>query len=130
MVREHPAVNNAVRGRRRCGIPIVCLTADLPSLLRSSYVGNDQHIADSVAAQLMGNARFRVRKSVPLVVSAAFRCQQEREIGFRRVLRFVNQYPMPTQNAPRRVQDQKARHQASRPIGKCRLFGSTNASNA
>ena len=87
MAREHPAVNNAVRGLRRRGIPVVCLTTDLPSSRRSAYVGNDQHAAGSVAAQLIGNARPRAQQNVLLVVSVAFRCQQEREMGFRRVLR-------------------------------------------
>lgn len=27
VARKHPAVNTAVRGLRRCGIPVVCLTA-------------------------------------------------------------------------------------------------------
>ena len=87
VAREHPAVNNAVRGLRRRGIPVVCLTTDLPSSRRSAYVGNDQHAAGSVAAQLIGNALPRVQQNVLLVVSVAFRCQQEREMGFRRVLR-------------------------------------------
>ena len=87
VAREHPSVNNAVRGLRRRGIPVVCLTTDLPSSRRSAYVGNDQHAAGSVAAQLIGNALSRVQQNVLLVVSVAFRCQQEREMGFRRVLR-------------------------------------------
>lgn len=87
VAREHPAVNNAVRGLRRRGIPVVCLTTDLPSSRRSAYVGNDQHAAGSVAAQLIGNALSRVQQNVLLVASVAFRCQQEREMGFRRVLR-------------------------------------------
>ena len=87
VAREHPAVNNAVRGLRRRGIPVVCLTTDLPSSRRSAYVGNDQHAAGSVAAQLIGNASPRAQQNVLLVVSVAFRCQQEREMGFRRVLR-------------------------------------------
>ena len=72
VVREHLAVNNAVRGPRRRGIPIVCQTTDLPSLWRSSYVGNDQHAAGSVATQLIGNARPRAQKNQPLVMSVAF----------------------------------------------------------
>ena len=87
VAREHPAVNNAVRGLRRRGIPVVCLTTDLPSSRRSTYVGNDQHAAGSVAAQLIGNAMPRAPQNVLLVVSVAYRSQQEREMGFRRVLR-------------------------------------------
>lgn len=87
VAREHPAVNHAVRRLRRHGIPVVCLTTDLPSSRRNAYVGNDQHAAGSVAAQLIGNALPRVQQNVLLVAGIAFRCQQEHEMGFRRVLR-------------------------------------------
>ena len=85
--REHPAINRAVRKLRTAGIPVVCLTTDLPSSRRSAYVGNDQYAAGSVAGLLIGNALPKERNSILLVMSVPFRCQQEREMGFRRVLR-------------------------------------------
>lgn len=87
VAREHPAINGAIRQLRRAGKPVVCLTTDLPSSRRSTYVGNDQHAAGSVAAQLIGHALSRRDQRILLVMSAAFRCQKERELGFRRVLR-------------------------------------------
>jgi LacI family transcriptional regulator len=87
VAREHPAINRAVRKLRGAGIPVVCLTTDLPSSRRSAYVGNDQYSAGSVAGLLIGNALPRERNSILLVMSVPFRCQQEREMGFRRVLR-------------------------------------------
>ena len=87
VAREHPAINRAVRKLRTANIPVVCLTTDLPSSRRSAYVGNDQYSAGSVAGLLIGNALPKERNSILLVMSVPFRCQQEREMGFRRVLR-------------------------------------------
>lgn len=84
---EHPAFNNAIRKLEDQGIRVICLTTDLPSSRRSAYVGNDQYAAGSVAGQLIGKALPREKKRILLVMSVAFRCQQEREMGFRRVLR-------------------------------------------
>lgn len=85
--REHPALNRAVRKLRAEEIPVVCLTTDLPSSRRSIYVGNDQHAAGGVAAMLIGNALPDENSNILVVTSIPFRCQQEREMGFRRVLR-------------------------------------------
>ncbi len=87
VAREHPALNGAIRQLEAGGVPVVCLTTDLPSSRRSAYVGNDQYAAGSVAGQLIGKALPAAEKRILLVMSAAFRCQQEREMGFRRALR-------------------------------------------
>jgi len=86
IAREHPAINRAIRKLRAIDIPVVCLTTDLPSSRRSVYVGNDQYAAGSVAALLIGKALPKERNSILIVMSVPFRCQQEREMGFRRVL--------------------------------------------
>lgn len=87
IAREHPAVNRAVRTLTGAGVPVVCLTTDLPSSRRSVYIGNDQSAAGSVAAQLIGQILPQKPSSILLVMSVAYRAQQERELGFRRVLR-------------------------------------------
>lgn len=87
IAREHPAVNQAVRRLVKSGTPVVCVTSDLPSARRSAYIGNDQYAAGSVAGQLIGHALPRSDQKILIVMSAAFRSQQEREMGFRRVLR-------------------------------------------
>ncbi|SPH24715.1 hypothetical protein DEA8626_03753 [Defluviimonas aquaemixtae] len=87
VAREHPAINHAVRGLRKQGMPVVCLTTDLPSSRRNVYVGNDHYAAGSVAGQLIGHALPKTKQNILVVMSVAFRCQQEREMGFRRVLR-------------------------------------------
>ncbi|WP_022706897.1 LacI family DNA-binding transcriptional regulator [Paracoccus zeaxanthinifaciens] len=87
VAREHPAINRAIRKVVGAGRPVVTLTSDLPSSRRSAYVGNDQYAAGSVAAQLIGKILPKQRSSILLMFSVAFRSQQEREMGFRRVLR-------------------------------------------
>lgn len=87
IAREHPAVNQAVRRLVKSGTPVVCVTSDLPSSRRSAYIGNDQYAAGSVAGQLIGHALPHAEQKILIVTSAAFRSQQEREMGFRRVLR-------------------------------------------
>lgn len=87
VAREHPAINSAIRHLRRLGKPVVCLTSDLPSSRRNAYVGNDQHAAGSVAAQVIGRSLPKTPLRILLVMSVAFRSQKDREMGFRRVLR-------------------------------------------
>jgi len=87
IAREHPAINRAIRRLCMIGRPVICLTTDLPSSRRNAYIGNDQYAAGSVAALLIGNALPKESNSILIVMSVPFRCQQEREMGFRRVLR-------------------------------------------
>lgn len=87
VAREHPAINAALRKLGAQGVPVVCLTTDLPSSRRAAYVGNDQYAAGSVAALLIGSRLPQSRASILIVSSVPFRCQQERVMGFRRVLR-------------------------------------------
>ncbi|NVO25734.1 LacI family DNA-binding transcriptional regulator [Donghicola mangrovi] len=87
VAREHPAINRAARALMAQGVPVVCLTTDLPSSRRATYIGNDQHAAGSVAAHLIGQTLPDAPGRILLVMSETFRCQQEREMGFRRVLR-------------------------------------------
>jgi LacI family transcriptional regulator len=88
VAREHPAINAAVRAVVARGVPVVCLTSDLPSSGRTAYVGSDQFASGSAAGWFCG--RFLPR-SVPgkvlFVYSVPFRCQLDREQGFRQVLR-------------------------------------------
>lgn len=87
VAREHFAVNRAVQAGVAAGTPVICLTTDLPSSGRTAYVGMDQERAGSTAAWLMGRLTGGRPGRIVLVASAPYRCQEEREIGFRRVLR-------------------------------------------
>ena len=91
VAREHPYINNAIRKLIKANIPVVCLTTDLPSSRRTAYIGNDQYAAGCVAAQLVGQMLPDKPANILLIVSASFWSQQDREMGFRRVLR--TEYP-------------------------------------
>lgn len=93
VAREHPAVNRAVREVTSKGIPVVCLTSDLPASGRTAYVGPDQYASGSTAGWFCGRLIPRDQAGrVLFVCSVPFRCQLDREQGFRQVLR--TDYPM------------------------------------
>lgn len=86
VIREDLAINRALRAVSR-RMPVVCLTTDLPASGRTAYVGNDQSSAGAIAAYLMGRLVGERAGKVLIVFSAPYRVQEEREVGFRRVLR-------------------------------------------
>lgn len=88
VAREHPAIIDAVRAITARGVPVVCLTTDLPSSGRTAYVGSDQYSSGATAAWLCGRMMPQDANSrVLFVCSVPFRCQQDREQGFRHTLR-------------------------------------------
>jgi LacI family transcriptional regulator len=87
VAREDLTINRAIRNVVARKVPIVCLTTDLPSSGRAAYVGSDQTSAGSTAAYLMGQMTGDRGGKILLVYSAPYRAQEERELGFRRVLR-------------------------------------------
>ena len=95
VAREHPAINRAVREVTGRGIPVVCLTSDLPASGRTSYVGSDQYASGSTAGWFCGRLAKRQQMGrVLFVCSVPFRCQLDREQGFRQVLR--SEFPLMT----------------------------------
>lgn len=87
VAREDLTVNRAVRALTLRGVPVICLTTDLPSSGRLAYVGSDQASAGATAAYLIGRVLGARSGRILLVMSAPYRAQEERELGFRRVLR-------------------------------------------
>jgi LacI family transcriptional regulator len=87
VAREDLMINRAVRAAAARGVPVVCITTDLPNSNRIAYIGNDQTSAGATAAYLMGRVLAGRTGKVLLVCSAPYRCQEERELGFRRILR-------------------------------------------
>lgn len=87
VAREHTAINMAVDRVTRSGKPVICLTTDLPNSDRTAYVGEDQSAAGATAAFLLGNSIRNKKGRILFVLSLPFRCQREREQGFRHVLR-------------------------------------------
>ncbi len=87
VAREDLMINRAIRAVSGRGVPVVCVTTDLPNSNRIAYVGSDQTSAGATAAYLMGRVLAGRAGKILLVISAPYRGQEERELGFRRVLR-------------------------------------------
>ena len=84
---EDPLVHRAVDEVVAAGVPVVCVTTDLPATQRLGYVGINQLQAGRSAAHLMAMILGRREGDVIISVGNAFRCQAEREMGFRWYLR-------------------------------------------
>lgn len=83
-----PEVVEAVQRLVRAGIPVVTLVTDLPASGRAAYVGVDDRAAGATAAYLVGQWLGREPGDVLVTLSrSAFRGEEEREAGFRRVMR-------------------------------------------
>ena len=87
VAREDLMINRAIRNVVARKVPVVCLTTDLPASGRQAYVGSDATAAGSTAAYLMSQVIGERDGKILLVYSAPYRAQDEREMGFRRILR-------------------------------------------
>jgi len=83
-----PEVVAAVRRADDAGIPVVTLVTDLPNSPRVAYTGADNRAAGETAAYLIGSVFGGTPGHVLVTLSSGrFRGEEEREIGFRRVIR-------------------------------------------
>lgn len=89
---DDPAVVAAVDRLVERGIPVVTVVTDLPLSRRAAYVGMDNRAAGETAAYLIGKWVGDEAADVLVTLSSnRFRGEEEREIGFRRLLR--DRYP-------------------------------------
>jgi len=74
---------------RNTGKPVLAVVSDLERNARSAYLGIDNRAAGQMAAYLLGrHLEHRVDASVAVVVgNVSYRCHEDREIGFRSLLR-------------------------------------------
>jgi LacI family transcriptional regulator len=74
---------------RAAGKPVVALVSDLDAQARSAFVGIDNRAAGQLAGFLVGRCLERVAEAKVAVVVGyfAYRCHEDREIGFRALLR-------------------------------------------
>src|SRR5210317_1641637 len=84
---EDQNINNEIIKITNEGKPVVTLTTDLPNSNRTCYIGSNQSNAGSTAAHIIGKHVGKKTGSILMVMSMPYRCQQERELGFRKVLR-------------------------------------------
>ncbi|WP_460930805.1 LacI family DNA-binding transcriptional regulator [Shinella zoogloeoides] len=87
-----PEVAGAVARLEAAGIPVVTLVTDLPNTPRTAYAGADNRAAGETAAYLIGERLKGERLHILVTLSSnRFRGEEEREIGFRRLMR--ERYP-------------------------------------
>ncbi|MFG2602838.1 LacI family DNA-binding transcriptional regulator [Streptomyces sp. NPDC048514] len=83
-----PEVTAAVGRLTAAGVPVVTLVTDLPASGRLAYVGIDNRAAGATAAYLTGQwLGDRPGNVLTSLSSGFFRNEEEREMGFRSVLR-------------------------------------------
>jgi LacI family transcriptional regulator len=85
---EHPLVRDAVRTLAARGVRVVTLISDLADAPRLAYVGIDNRSAGRTAALLIGRLARAARGEVAMIAgSLAYRGHEEREMGFRGLMR-------------------------------------------
>jgi LacI family transcriptional regulator, galactose operon repressor len=74
---------------RNAGKPVLAVVSDLERSARSAYLGIDNRAAGRIAAFLLGrHLEHRTDASVAVIVgNVSYRCHEDREIGFRSLLR-------------------------------------------
>lgn len=85
---ENPEINQIVDEFSLKQKPVITLTTDLSRTKRNAYVGNDQVAAGSTAATLLTSLIKHKKGPILMIISQPFRCQQERELGFKKILRY------------------------------------------
>ena len=84
-----PPIIDELKRLRQARKHVMALVSDLESSARSGYLGIDNRAAGNVAAYLMGrHLAERSDAQVAVVVgSFSYRCHEDREIGFRSIMR-------------------------------------------
>jgi len=85
---DEPAIAAAIARASNAGVPVVTLVTDVPRAPRLAYVGLDNRAAGRTAAFLLGRMLTGKKGSVIANVgSHRFQGEEEREAGFRAVMR-------------------------------------------
>jgi LacI family transcriptional regulator len=84
-----PLIIDELKRLRLTGKHVLALVSDVESSARSAYLGIDNRAAGNVAAYVMGrHLEERSGAEVAVVVgSFSYRCHEDREIGFRSIMR-------------------------------------------
>lgn len=108
---DHPIVREAVRGAVASGIAVVTLGSDVRMVDHLGYVGIDDLQAGRLAGYLIGRlGPATAPKTAFFAGSLAYRGHQEREMGFRQILR--EDFTDIEVVAEREVQDNRAMAEA------------------
>ena len=82
-------VKAALLKLRRSDIPVIALVSDLDANVRSTYIGGDNRAAGELAGFIFGRCLERESGARVAIIACnlAYRCWEDREIGFRSLLR-------------------------------------------
>lgn len=111
IAQDHPVVREAIRALIHSGTPVVTLASDIQNVPRVAYVGIDNRQAGRLAGQLMGRLlpAGRPAKAALFAGSLSYRGHEEREMGFRHILR--DEFPHIQILELREIMDDRARAQ-------------------
>ena len=84
---DHPAVREAIDTLHSLGIPVVSILTSLPGARTLGYVGLDNRAAGRTAGLLMGRFCHAPGKVAVFWSGALYRGHEEREFGFRSIIR-------------------------------------------
>lgn len=84
---DHPTVREAIDELHAMNIPVVSILTSLPGSGVDGYVGLDNRAAGRTAGLLMGRCCPRPGKVAVFWGGALYRSHEEREIGFRTIIR-------------------------------------------
>jgi LacI family transcriptional regulator len=104
---DHPVVREAVRGLVSAGMAVTTVGSDVRTVDHLGYVGIDDMQAGRLAGYLIGRLARRGSGKVAFFAgSLSYRGHQEREMGFRQILREEFQHLVIAEH--REVQDSRA----------------------
>ncbi|EGF89645.1 bacterial regulatory protein, lacI family protein [Asticcacaulis biprosthecium C19] len=113
---DHPLVREALRQVRNAGTHVVTLISDISNVPRESYIGIDNRAAGRLSGYLLGRLLPKGPAKLALFAgSLSYRGHEEREMGFRHILR--EDYPGLSIVELREVQDND-----ERAYEECRLL--------
>ena len=85
---DHPLVREALRQVKNAGTEFITLISDISNVPRESYVGIDNRAAGRLSGYLLGRLLPRAPAKLALFAgSLSYRGHEEREMGFRHILR-------------------------------------------
>lgn len=85
---DHILIREALKGLIRKNVPVVTLLTDISSLPHQGYIGTDNRLAGRLAGHLIGKfLSGRKGKAAIFTGSRAYRGHEEREMGFRSIMR-------------------------------------------
>ncbi|MDV6330389.1 LacI family DNA-binding transcriptional regulator [Asticcacaulis sp. 201] len=85
---DHPVVREALRQLRNAGTVVFTLISDISNVPREGYIGIDNRAAGRLSGYLLGRLLPRAPAKLALFAgSLSYRGHEEREMGFRHILR-------------------------------------------